>query len=241
MSNEEWSNVQSYRPISRPIRFVKSKLGHAINSEVSPPVDSIKPSGSEISSFYADLTRERATSLPLTPDGPLEGIANLPVPTTSSLPVSNSNSDTEDVELSDESVIREPAGPTLCQVCNENVLNWKVHAQSIAHILASNPSQPKPPTFYAIKSTNIGRRLLEDSGWDEETGLGIEGQGRKAPIKAVEKKDKLGIGLVQRKTEKKVPPPGPIRHEGKGSLHYARVHKAETEKWKAMYRYLNAD
>lgn len=238
MLDEEWSNVQNYRPISRPIRFLKSRL---LPSEVGSPLPIAgEVDGTEISSFYAKLTGERATSAP-----PLEQKAlSVPIASTSSLPASSTNTDTEldlqtDLINFSEAQNTEPT-PIYCQTCQETVLNWKVHSQSIAHILASNPSQPKPPTFYALKSNNIGRKLLEESGWDQESGLGLEGQGRKAPIKVIEKKDKLGIGLIPRKTEKIVAP-GPIRYEGKGSLHYARLHKAKTDKWRAMYRHLNSD
>jgi hypothetical protein len=47
---------------------------------------------------------------------------------------------------------------------------------------------------------------MVDAGWDPDTkqGLGSEGRGTRYPIKAVEKKDKLGIGIRKGKHAEKV-------------------------------------
>ena len=201
MSDEEWSQVHSYPPASRPIRFVKAKT--TCSSAKSQPLS--LPDGKEISAFYSSLTSEVA-------------VASV-----------DSSSPTQGLILQ------------FCEACRQEVPDWPSHSGSIGHMLNADSSQPKPPTYYSIKSNNPGRRMLEESGWDSEVGLGLHGQGRKIPLRPVEKSDRLGIGLSLPKSNPSDRPKtiASPRLKGKGSVRHAKADKAETDQWRAMRRYLN--
>jgi hypothetical protein len=65
-----------------------------------------------------------------------------------------------------------------------------------------------PPTYYALRETNVGYRLLSKQGWkegetlgptrepDDETREGGRG-GLKVPLRAIEKFDRKGLGSAQ--------------------------------------------
>jgi len=46
--------------------------------------------------------------------------------------------------------------------------------------------------------------MLLRSGWSREEGLGPKGQGMRAPVKTVLKRDRLGLGLSDTKNKPKV-------------------------------------
>ncbi|XP_047333097.1 G patch domain and ankyrin repeat-containing protein 1 homolog [Impatiens glandulifera] len=54
-----------------------------------------------------------------------------------------------------------------------------------------------------IGSSNIGFQLLKKHGWKEGTGLGISEQGRLEPIRAYMKKNKRGLGAIEKVMKKK--------------------------------------
>ncbi|XP_043919249.1 G patch domain and ankyrin repeat-containing protein 1 [Protopterus annectens] len=82
-----------------------------------------------------------------------------------------------------------------CGVCNiqyqEDTV--KQHERSTVHLFNS---QKKPAaTYYFIPENNVGYQLMVKEGWNRETGLGPDGQGRKFPVKTVLKRDQKGLGF----------------------------------------------
>ena len=97
-----------------------------------------------------------------------------------------------------------------CVLCKTGVpaLDVSKHTSSILHLLSKDPShtvsQPLvPPTHYSLRSSNVGYTMLQRLGWTENTGLGQDENGRKAPIKALEKLDRKGVGVdsIRRKLD----------------------------------------
>lgn len=62
--------------------------------------------------------------------------------------------------------------------------------------------QPSEGYAYGIPQSNVGYRLLKETGWSENHGLGKEAVGRKYPLKTTLKRDRKGLGLG--KLEQKV-------------------------------------
>lgn len=88
----------------------------------------------------------------------------------------------------------EPKSADFCSDCEKSSEDSR-HKSSINHQLRSASSKSTVKTVYGIPERNRGFRLLLDSGWDRERGLGPEGkEGRKLPIKTVLKKDRKGFG-----------------------------------------------
>lgn len=80
-----------------------------------------------------------------------------------------------------------------CDTCKQTYTSSRRrHEASTVHLLAKHAMKTK--TFYGISETNRGFQMLMRNGWDREHGLGPDGSGRKFPVKAVEKKDRKGIG-----------------------------------------------
>jgi ankyrin repeat protein len=72
------------------------------------------------------------------------------------------------------------------------------HLTSIIHIINENEKDPNAKLScmnYHVKNNDKGYQLLMKEGWNQLTGLGSNEQGRKFPIKAVAKYDRLGIGI----------------------------------------------
>ena len=67
------------------------------------------------------------------------------------------------------------------------------HETSTIHLFNSKPKGDRS-TFYHLPENNKGFKLLVQSGWDKEKGLGPEGKGNKFPVKTVLKRDRLGLG-----------------------------------------------
>lgn len=53
---------------------------------------------------------------------------------------------------------------------------------------------PQHPHAQALTDDNEGHKLLKRMGWQEGSGLGVEGGGITEPIRETLKKDKTGIG-----------------------------------------------
>jgi len=82
---------------------------------------------------------------------------------------------------------------TICEICNLPLsLPSSVHETSIAHQICLTHTHPPLP----LDRRRKGLVYLESYGWDPEsrTGLGAAREGRLFPVKAVEKKDRAGIG-----------------------------------------------
>ncbi|XP_072115522.1 G patch domain and ankyrin repeat-containing protein 1 [Mobula birostris] len=67
------------------------------------------------------------------------------------------------------------------------------HERSTLHLLST--SDKLPPTHYFIPESNVGFQMLLKGGWDQETGLGPDGKGRKFPVRTVLKRDQKGLGF----------------------------------------------
>ena len=70
----------------------------------------------------------------------------------------------------------------------------------LIHELLGDSNDPVlvPPTHYSLPETNFGYRLLSKQGWKEGATLGRQG-GLKVPLKAIEKFDRKGLGLEEKK------------------------------------------
>lgn len=98
-----------------------------------------------------------------------------------------------------------------CDTCKQTYTSSRRrHEASTVHLLAKHAMKTK--TFYGISETNRGFQMLMRHGWDREQGLGPDGSGRKFPVKAVEKKDRKGIGAPKVK----------IKHE-EGGVRFSRT------------------
>ncbi|KAI8048813.1 hypothetical protein BDF22DRAFT_250046 [Syncephalis plumigaleata] len=86
-----------------------------------------------------------------------------------------------------------------CRVCQVALSRESVerHQQSIGH-LASRSDYPDIPDPIVLNETNIGYRMLQRAGWDDNQGLGVELQGRRHPIKARMRPRQLGLGAKER-------------------------------------------
>lgn len=69
---------------------------------------------------------------------------------------------------------------------------------NIKNIINNSSSSADVP----IASSNIGFQLLKKHGWKEGTGLGVSEQGRLEPIQAHVKKNKKGLGVVDKAQKK---------------------------------------
>jgi hypothetical protein len=101
-----------------------------------------------------------------------------------------------------------------------------------------------------LNGKNIGFKMLRSQGWKYEEGLGPEGQGRRLPISTVLKKDRLCIGhketgrkavthkyrdIEKNAIERQRMEANNRKDPGK---EIARKAKAETERRKAILRYM---
>ncbi|KAG0317600.1 G patch domain and ankyrin repeat-containing protein 1 [Dissophora globulifera] len=69
------------------------------------------------------------------------------------------------------------------------------HRRGTAHLI-SQESHIKPLDTLALGHGNKGFRMLVNSGWDYEKGLGIEGQGKRHPVATRLKQDRLALGAA---------------------------------------------
>lgn len=81
------------------------------------------------------------------------------------------------------------------------------HFSSTVHLF-NLKLKPKPDPFM-ISESNVGYRLMRQSGWDGEKGLGPEGQGHRYPIRTTLKRDRSCLGSSDSKVKAKVTHYGP--------------------------------
>lgn len=83
-----------------------------------------------------------------------------------------------------------------CEMCKEifQETTPEKHESSILHIFSIKPKLKH--TIYGISKQNKGYKMLVNSGWDEEAGLGPSGKGIKHPIKMCLKMDRKGLGQL---------------------------------------------
>lgn len=98
-----------------------------------------------------------------------------------------------------------------CEICNSEYVKTsekdKTHFSSTVHLF-NLKLKPKPDPFM-ISETNVGYKLMRQSGWDGEKGLGPEGQGHKYPIKTTLKTDRSCLGSTHHKDKSKITHYGP--------------------------------
>eukprot|EP01147_Barroeca_monosierra_P000831 gene831-4111_t len=83
-----------------------------------------------------------------------------------------------------------------CEVCNALQSGpEQQHKASIIHQF--NCQHPIVSHPFLLTQSNKGYRLLKRLGWDEESGLGPIGTGKKQPVKTVLKRDRKGLGTQQ--------------------------------------------
>lgn len=79
-----------------------------------------------------------------------------------------------------------------CEICASSFeCTKKQHESSTAHIFNCKPKIPN--IFYGISKQNKGYQMLLKKGWNEESGLGLNGKGQKYPVKTVLKRDRKGF------------------------------------------------
>lgn len=72
------------------------------------------------------------------------------------------------------------------------------HETSTLHVFNSKPKISN--TFYGIPKQNKGYQMLLSTGWDEEGGLGPDGEGQKYPVKTILKRDRKGLGQAEKES-----------------------------------------
>ena len=131
--------------------------------------------------------------------------------------------DDEDDHVAALSQLRPPAQPSAimvdddehpdpytCELCELPVTSSRrAHECSISHQLAlskslfdSSPAhakkpQPPAPSSSLMTDSNLGYRLLRQSGWQEGQGLGSNAQGITQPVATTLKLNKKGLGFGQ--------------------------------------------
>jgi len=83
-----------------------------------------------------------------------------------------------------------------CKICKATFQETTLqkHESSTLHIFNTKPKLKY--TMYGISRQNKGYRMLLNTGWDEEVGLGPSGKGIKYPIKTCLKLDRKGLGQL---------------------------------------------
>jgi hypothetical protein len=86
--------------------------------------------------------------------------------------------------------------PFYCEICEATFQETtpRKHENSTLHIFNTKPKLKH--TMYGISRQNKGYRMLLNTGWDEEVGLGPSGKGIKYPIKTCLKIDRKGLGQL---------------------------------------------
>eukprot|EP00095_Tigriopus_kingsejongensis_P001700 maker-scaffold1305_size49401-snap-gene-0.19 protein:Tk01700 transcript:maker-scaffold1305_size49401-snap-gene-0.19-mRNA-1 annotation:"frg1-like protein" len=84
---------------------------------------------------------------------------------------------------------------THCDVCDEKFTDSR-HKASMAHMLQAQ-SNSSIRTIYGISEANRGFRMMLNSGWNKDRGLGPFGSGKKFPVKTMLKRDRKGVGAEE--------------------------------------------
>ena len=89
---------------------------------------------------------------------------------------------------------------TECETCGVSLRKslLKKHETSVAHLL-KDTSKSLPDNPYTIPEHNVGFQMMLRTGWEQQSGLGPDGSGRKKPVKTTLKLDKAGLGLNKTK------------------------------------------
>lgn len=81
-----------------------------------------------------------------------------------------------------------------CEICKTvfQETTPQKHESSTLHVFNTKPKLKH--AMYGISRQNKGYKMLLNTGWDEEAGLGPSGKGTKYPIKTCLKMDRKGLG-----------------------------------------------
>lgn len=86
--------------------------------------------------------------------------------------------------------------PFFCDICNQAVLSSSRPGHNTSTVHQFSCQHRPSVTNYAFPLSNRGFRMMMQSGWDPQGGLGSEGQGRQFPVKTVLKRDRQGFGVT---------------------------------------------
>ncbi|KYM99398.1 Protein BAT4 like protein [Cyphomyrmex costatus] len=120
-----------------------------------------------------------------------------------SLPIEPSVEYNKDNVMEDEIQLEQNAA-FYCEICKATFQETtpQRHENSTLHIFNTKPKLKY--IMYGISRQNKGYRMLLNTGWDEEAGLGPSGKGIKYPIKTCLKMDRKGLGQIIEKNEYKI-------------------------------------
>ncbi|OCT67902.1 hypothetical protein XELAEV_18039200mg [Xenopus laevis] len=90
---------------------------------------------------------------------------------------------------------KRPLERKYCEVCKSHYQEdtLETHERSTVHLF--NNKKKQPATYYAIPDHNRGFKMMLKEGWNRESGLGPDGEGRKFPVKTLLKRDTKGLGF----------------------------------------------
>ena len=106
-----------------------------------------------------------------------------------------------------------------CDLCKINYSDSS-HLTSIGHQSLIFSKTEKINNFY-IGSNNFGYNLLKKSGWDGNSGLGANEQGRVHPVTGVIKKNRFGIGIKSKHVSSKPKRPPALNKKQIKEMKYA--------------------
>ncbi|XP_018317510.1 G patch domain and ankyrin repeat-containing protein 1 homolog [Mycetomoellerius zeteki] len=112
-----------------------------------------------------------------------------------SLPIESSVEHNKDNVMEDKTQLKQNAA-FYCEICKATFQETtpQKHESSTLHIFNTKPKLKY--VMYGISRQNKGYRMLLNTGWDEEAGLGPSGKGIKYPIKTCLKMDRKGLGQL---------------------------------------------
>lgn len=112
-----------------------------------------------------------------------------------SIPIESSMEHNRDNVTEEKTPLKQNAA-FYCEICKATFQEAtpQKHESSTLHIFNTKPKLKH--AMYGISRQNKGYRMLLNTGWDEEAGLGPSGKGIKYPIKTCLKMDRKGLGQL---------------------------------------------
>jgi hypothetical protein len=91
-----------------------------------------------------------------------------------------------------------------CSVCKTDILESARldHETSTVHLF-NRKLTPKTVNYF-VPPSNVGYQLMKKSGWNENKGLGPDGQGQKYPVKTILKRDRRCLGSEDKGKKAKI-------------------------------------
>lgn len=125
----------------------------------------------------------------------ISNINNINALSMKSVPIESSMEHNKDNIIEEKTQLRQNAA-FYCKVCKATFQETtpQKHESSTLHIFNTKPKLKY--AMYGISRQNKGYRMLLNTGWDEEAGLGPSGKGIKYPIKTCLKIDRKGLGQL---------------------------------------------